>query len=217
MTRRRSLALPIAALVLFAAVAAWQVGRWRSSPGAGGALASDDGLPLLGRVPPFELTSQDGRPVRRTDFSGRPWVVDFVFTRCAGQCPPMTAAMAGLARRTADAPALRFLSVSVDPTRDTPEALRAYGERHAADFTRWTFGRADEGAVRALARDGFKLAVEAGSPGDPEPILHSSRFILVDAQGSIRGYYDGLDPAAVDRLESDARSLLRGESSGSPR
>jgi protein SCO1/2 len=63
--------------------------------------------------------------------------------------------------------------------------------------------------VRALAGDGFKLAVVDGHADDPEPILHSSRFVLVDGRREIRGYYDGLEAGGVEKLLADARRLAR--------
>ena len=63
--------------------------------------------------------------------------------------------------------------------------------------------------VRPLATEGLKLVVDHNAEGEPQGILHSDRFVLVDADLQIRGYYDGLDPAAVDRLTGDIRTLLR--------
>ncbi len=107
---------------------------------------------------------------------------------------------------------IRFVSFSVDPKRDTWEVLARYARRYHADPSRWIFVTGQAEAIYKLSRQGFKLGVDENAPDAPniavEPILHSSRFVLVDAQGSIRGYYDTEEPNAVTRLNADTRALL---------
>lgn len=166
-------------------------------------------LPKHGRVPDFAFTSERGRPVAARDLEGRAWVADFIFTRCGGYCPMMSERMAALASSLKDEPGLRFVSFDVDPEHDSLADLVTYSRQHHADPERWTFLRGDRAAVRAVAGDGFKLAVMDGHAGDPEPILHSSYFVLVDARREIRGYYDGLESVSVEKLLADARRLAR--------
>lgn len=163
--------------------------------------------PLFGEVPGFELVDQEGRAVTRETLLGVPWVADLVFTRCALVCPRMTAAMARLDRRLPPE-GVRLVSVSIDPAHDTPEVLAAYAARHGAS-PRWRFLTGEHAAVRALARDGFKLGV-AEVKGETDPglaLTHSDRFVLVDAAGRVRGYYDPFDDAALARLERDLDAL----------
>jgi cytochrome oxidase Cu insertion factor (SCO1/SenC/PrrC family) len=167
-------------------------------------------LPILQSVTDFTLTASDGSRVRRADLLGKPWVVDFIFTTCAGACPVMSGELARVQQGLAPGFPVRFVSITVDPAHDTPEVLRAYAERFGADPARWLFltGKAD--AIYALARDGFGLA--AGPNPDPgqadAPVFHSSRLVLVDAAGKVRGYYDGVDAADVDRLAHDLKRVL---------
>lgn len=167
-------------------------------------------LPHLFPVPAFALTSEQGRPVTRADLEGSAWIADFVFTRCGGTCPLMTQKMAGLAAELKSVETLRFISFDIDPDRDGLPELAAYAKAAGADPARWSFLRGEKPAIVALARDGFKLAVVDGDPKDPEPVLHSTRFVLVDAAGMIRGYYDSTDPEAMRRLQADARRLASG-------
>lgn len=193
---------------------------------AGGPL---EALAVYGEVPAFSLSGIDGRSVTKESLLGRPWIVDFIFTRCAGTCPAMSSSMSRLQSEFADVPALRFVSVTVDPEYDTPEVLGGYAEGVAADPERWFFATGEKSAIYRLSKEGFHLgaadpaddaaAVAAGSdppPGAPgaddvytEEIMHSTRFVLVDAQAQIRGYYDGLDPSAMAALARDARILAR--------
>jgi protein SCO1/2 len=176
-----------------------------------GVMSRGRGLPLPkhGRVPDFAFTSESGRPVAARDLDGKAWVADFIFTRCGGSCPMMSERMAALAASFKDENRIRFVSFDVDPDHDSIADLAAYARQHRADPERWMFLRGERPGVRALAGDGFKLAVVDGHADDPEPILHSSHFVLVDKGREIRGYYDGLESASVERLIADARRLAR--------
>ena len=205
---RLSPALSVALVVLL--VAGVAAGSWYllRRPAGG------PDLPRIGDAPAFSLVSEQGKPVTQADLAGKVWIADFVFTRCGGSCPILSARMAALAERTRDVAELRFVSFGVDPEYDTPEVLAGYGRKLGADPARWTFLHGPRPLVRSLIRDGFKLAVEDAPADSVEPILHSTRFVLVDGEGTIRGYYDGMDQPPVDQLEKDARALaaaLRGD------
>jgi protein SCO1 len=169
--------------------------------------ASD--LPKMGHVPDFGFVSERGRPVAARDLEGKVWIADFIFTRCGGTCPAMSERMAALADSLKDDPKVAFVSFDVDPEHDSLADLATYSRQHRADPDRWTFLRGGRPAVRALAGDGFKLAVVDGHADDPEPILHSSHFVLVDGKREIRGYYDGLEAGGIEKLGGDARRLAR--------
>jgi protein SCO1/2 len=164
-------------------------------------------IPQYGRLPEFALLNQRGEPVTRDTLAGRVWVADFIFTRCAGQCPMMTAIMVRLAAQLHDAPAVQLVSITVDPTWDTPEVLARYAHAHAAIADRWLWLTGSREAITRLCVDGFKLSVDDASGTPQEPITHSTRLVLVDAHGVIRGYYDTADAAALQRLPHDARRL----------
>ena len=121
----------------------------------------------------------------------------------------MSERMAALAASLKGENGIRFVSFDVDPEHDSVADLATYARQHRADPERWTFLRGDRPAVRSLAGEGFKLAVLDGHADDPEPILHSNRFVLVDSRREIRGYYDGGESASVEKLLADARRLAR--------
>jgi protein SCO1/2 len=167
-------------------------------------------LPRYYAVPAFDLVERSGRPATLAALRGQPWIADFIFTRCGGICPAMTARLAALRSRLLGTP-VRFVSFSVDPVHDTPEILARYAEAAGAGSD-WWFVTGPMPALHALSTQGFKLAAMEAGPGAPSadgPFLHSSKFVLVDAEGTIRGYYDSEDDAALRALEADARRLAR--------
>jgi protein SCO1/2 len=165
-------------------------------------------LPVLGTVPAFALTERSGQPLRSADLAGHVWIADFVFTRCPDVCPALTARMARLQPAASGADAVRLVSFSVDPLHDTPEVLHAYAERAGARGD-WLFVTGSRDAVASLLRDGFRVAFADDGP-PTAPITHSDRFVLVDRELRIRGYYHGSDPEDVDRLARDAVDLRDG-------
>jgi cytochrome oxidase Cu insertion factor (SCO1/SenC/PrrC family) len=178
---------------------------------AGGTAA---GLADYGVVPAFDLVSQTGAAVRLDDLLGRVWVADFIFTRCASTCPMMNAQMERLAQKLGPDAPVRMVSFSVDPERDTVERLAEYSEAYSADPERWLFLTGEKQAIRQLIQKGFHLGVDDAAPEDvaqgAEPILHSTRFVLVDARGTIRGYYNGVEDEALLQLVRDIERLTSG-------
>jgi len=164
--------------------------------------------PVLGEVPPFELTGSDGEPVRRADLTGAPYVVDFVFTRCVTSCPLMTSQMQTVGEGLEEGREFRRVSISVDPAYDTPEVLSAFEKARGLPAS-WWFLTGEPDRVLALIRDGFHLVAEPTSGNAIEPIAHSTRFVLVDGEHRIRGYYEGLEAEQVSRLDRDLRHLAR--------
>lgn len=169
-------------------------------------------LPIIATVPDFSFIDRDGSTISRQDFLGQPWVVDFIFTRCAAICPRMTYQMGRVVEALGDDTPVQFASFSVDPEHDTPEVLADYA-RHYEAPPRWHFLTGDREQLHALSREGFLLVIDdlpnpaAGS----DPIVHSNRFVLVDQQGQVRSYYDAFDDVELDRLLDDIDELLAGE------
>ena len=163
--------------------------------------------PSYGTVPDFALTDQVGRPVTRSTLAGSVWVADFIFTRCAGQCPLMSSRMAELQQAFADLPAVQLVSFTVDPEHDTSETLAAYARHYGASESRWRWLTGERDAIWRLAREGFRLGVSEDGTAE-EPITHSVRLVLVDQAGRVRGYYDATDADAAQRLRGDVRRLL---------
>ena len=106
---------------------------------------------------------------------------------------------------------VHLVSFTVDPEKDAPEVLRSYAEKLQAQPSRWDFLTGPKSAIYKLSRDGFKLAVSNGGAETGTPV-HSTRMILVDRRGDIRGYYDATEADAVTKLLADTNHLLREQS-----
>lgn len=159
-------------------------------------------LPYLGRVPDFDFVNQDNQPVSLNSLKGKITVVDFIFTRCKGPCPLMATNMSDLYNYFTDEHPVQFMSVSVDPEFDSLSVLKDYAEENNVSDNRWFFLHGTIENVIALCEGGFMLAA------DDLPGNHSTKFILVDKQGMIRAYYDGLDVEAVNALKADIVRLM---------
>lgn len=174
--------------------------------------SGDERLKQYGPVPDFKLTERSGKDVRLAELRGKIWIADFIYTTCTDTCPLQTAAMAKLQKEYADKPGVQLVSVTVDPERDTPQILSAYAAKHEADAQRWFFLTGQREQIIHLIRDGFHLSV-AGLPDGAEQsgmISHSPRFVLIDKNTQIRGYYDSREMEAFVRLKNDVETLLKG-------
>jgi protein SCO1/2 len=164
-------------------------------------------LPTIGSVPNLVMLDEQGRVMNLSSLTGSVWIADFIFTRCAGQCPLMSGRMAALQKEFAGVPGVRLVSFTVDPEYDTPERLAAYARQYGARPAQWSFLTAERDTVWRLAREAFRLGVnDEGVP--EEPIAHSVRLAIVDQQGKVRGTYDASDEAALARLTEHVRTLL---------
>lgn len=185
-------------------------GAGAPDPAAAAAQADDGtGLPVLSVLPEFELVDQDGAPLTRARLAdgGEPWVVDFIFTSCAGICVPMTRGLVDL--QEAGLPA-RYLSVSVDPRVDSPPVLSAFRAKWGGDVRRWLLATGSHEQVKRLGDEGFRLPVETGTRLTPEgypDIFHSGRYALLDGQGRVRGTYEHDDALERERLRRDLAAL----------
>ena len=171
-----------------------------------------EGLKNFGTVPDFSLMERSGKPFGLVDLRDKIWIANFIYTNCKDTCPLQSAEMAGLQNDLADKADIKLVSISVDPERDTPQALSQYAERFKADPDRWLFLTGEKREIYRLAQEGFRLsAVPASNAGQENgaSILHSARFVLVDGKAQIRGYYQSTDAEAIKRLSRDLKKLLR--------
>ena len=146
-----------------------------------------------------ELTERSGDLVKSEDLLGSPYVVSFFFTTCPSICPQQNTKLKELqdAFRGQD---VKFLAISVDPEKDTPEVLREYAARYGADPEQWLFLTGDLNYIRRIAAEIFQQPVDKG--------FHTERFVLVDSAGKIEGMYSWRESLQLTKLRDTIEKML---------
>jgi protein SCO1/2 len=162
-------------------------------------------LSKIGPAPAFTLTAQDGRRLSLNELRAKVVVVTFIYASCADSCPLLTARMATLQDDLgADfGPKVFFVSITVDPERDTPEVLTRYAQAHGANLSGWAFLTGTPDEIRGVARQ-YGIYYKKQAAGDVD---HTFLTSLVDQSGTLRVQYLGIrfNP---DELLRDLQSLL---------
>lgn len=205
---------------------------WRFLPAAHNARNPENDV-HFGAAPQFVLTDQNGNPFSSESLKGKVWLTNFIYTRCFEECPLLTSRMKTVAdlleREKLLGGKVEILSISVDPTYDTPERLREYAQRYEIATPAWHFLTGDKDDIKNLLVKGFRVAAdwggqasvprslfglgvaEAHSPDDDHglsDITHSERVVLVDPDGIMRAYFPGLDVAPADVVRQ-VKALVR--------
>lgn len=163
-------------------------------------------------IPPFQFTDQNGRTVNSTDLEGKIYAATFIFTRCPGPCPAISANMAKIHNTFRGHPNVRLLSFSLDPEHDTVDVLRTYAEAFDAPDSNWHFLTGPKETLHTLSRDGFFSAVqevtreEAAEVG---PIIHGTRICIVDGSGRMVAAYNGVTPEGTQQAIDEINRLLK--------
>lgn len=158
------------------------------------------------RIPAFSFSDQNGQTVTEASLDNRITVVDYFFSHCPSICPKMTANLRGLQQELSEVPEFQILSFTVDPVRDSAARLEKFAQRFGADARNWHFLTGAKPELYRLARKGFLITAQDGT-GDEDDFIHSEKFVLVDGQSRIRGFYDGTDAEQVQRLKKDILKL----------
>jgi protein SCO1/2 len=158
----------------------------------------------------FALTDRTGRRVTRAELDGKILVVDFLFTGCSLTCPVVNRCMAQIQQLTTNQPDVMLVSLTVDPRDDTVAALAKYGENFGADTNRWLFLTGDKAELYRLIAASF-LNQDLNDPFNAMPgnFSHTDRIALVDAQGRLRGFFDGLNPNAAPAVVEEIGRLRK--------
>jgi protein SCO1/2 len=162
-------------------------------------------LPSYNKIPPFVLTSSTGEEFdSQTQLAGKIWIADFIFTSCTGPCPRMSSFMLRLQNEFRNLANVRLISFTVDPATDVPAVLAEYARRYKAEPGRWYFLTGPRETLHKLSREAFLLGDVSGN------LEHSTRFVLLDKQGTVRGYYMSGQLDDMNKLVADTRRLAKG-------
>ena len=170
-------------------------------------------LPDLGAMTDFTLTNQDNKSVTLSSLRGNICIADVIFTRCAGQCLTMSSSMKEIQSELPDSLPVKLVSLTTDPAFDSPGVLKKYGARYGAQDGRWIFLTGEKAELHRATFDGLKLAAVEKSAADQtdanDLFIHSTKLVLIDKDGRIRGYYDGSERESVAEAIAAARQLAR--------
>ncbi len=159
--------------------------------------------PVISQAQDFELIDSTNHPFGSAQLKGKIWIAQFFFTTCSGICPITTGKMAMIYRSYNLNKKVAFVSITVNPDNDTPEVLTKYSQKYHADTKQWHFLTGPIQKIEEISVKNFKIGnVE-------EPVFHSGYFVLVDALGRIRGYYNGTDMEGTKNLFRDISVLLK--------
>ena len=165
---------------------------------------------LFHTVPKFALTDQLGRECSHRDVEGKVRLVDAFFTACPTICPVISSQLARVHDRLAAdglSDRVALLTHTVDPANDTPERMRRYADRLGADPDLWRFLTGPKDDLYDLLQEGYLLTALASDTA-AGGFFHSDQILIVDAEGHIRGTYDGTKTSDVDRMLENVYGLL---------
>lgn len=179
---------------------------------------TDQVLQKIGKVPSFELTNQNGQTISNQSMLGKVYIVEFFFSTCPTICPKMNENMKLIEAQFLDREDFGIVSVTINPTNDTPEVLKKHAEELGIRHANWHFLTGDQNYIYEIANKGFNLYA-AQNPNVDGGFEHSGLFALVDKKGNIRSrkdnfgnpivYYDGLEPEGVQAILQDAKVLIK--------
>jgi len=178
----------------------------------------DNKLVNIGPAPKFELLNQDNKKITNETYKGKVYVLEFFFTTCPSICPKMNVSMLEIENNFFGNPNFGIVSITIDPSNDTPEVLKAHAKLLGVKSSNWNFLTGDKAYIFNLANKGFNLYAGENSKVNGG-FEHSGLFALMDKNGNIRCrkddfgnpilYYDGLDKKGVRDIQQDINILLK--------
>ncbi len=159
-----------------------------------------------GKIPNFSFTDQNGDVITNDSLKGKLYIADFFFASCPNECLQMAKNLQKVQDAFKDNSKVVIVSFSTDPYNDTTEVLKRYAENLGALPNQWYFLRGAQEKVFKLAKEGFKLPADIKD--NPSDIIHSPYFVVVDAKGQIRNYYDGTDETEVNVMITNVSMIM---------
>jgi protein SCO1/2 len=152
------------------------------------------------------MTDSQGHRFDSKALLGKVWIADVIYTHCPAECPRMTSEMHRVEQQLTNQDDVRLVSISIDPQRDTPPVLNDFAQRFGGPSKQWIFLTGSPATVHLIAYQTFHVGDVLGK------IEHSTKFVLVDKRGYIRGYYSAFDPDSIATLLKDTAALQHARS-----
>jgi len=168
------------------------------------------------KVANFHLINQLGDTVSLYDLKGKLVVMNYFFTSCGSVCPQLTQnirkmqqsfAKGGDDESTPDSNIVQFVSFSVDPQTDSVARLKKYADHYQVDPGNWWLLTGNRDSIYNYAFQELKVDKFDDVPINPD-FVHTTRFVLIDKNFNVRGYYNGLDSTSLDKLSKDIGLLM---------
>ncbi len=162
--------------------------------------------PLNYKLNSFSYMDQNEENYGLTDLKGKVWIADFIFTSCETVCPPMTAHMSKLQQevKTQGLKNVEFISFSVDPQKDSPQALKAYVNKFNGDLSNWHLLTGyTQKEIKSFAMKNFKVFVQ--KPKDTDQIIHGTSFFLISQEGIVKKNYNGVSDVPYTQIIKDIK------------
>ena len=167
-------------------------------------------LPVISYVEPFKLTNQDGKPVSERELEGKVCLVEYFYTTCKSICPYMNNNMKKVYEQYKNLPGFLIVSYTSDPETDSAQRLKAYADSLKVDTNHWWFLTGRKDSLYKLARNSYKLDDPKNNlQSIDDQFIHTQIWALVDKNGQVRKYYDGLKSEEIKELEDDIPALLK--------
>lgn len=155
----------------------------------------------------FSLINQNGETITEDDYKDRIYVADFFFTTCQTICPIMTDHMVQIQEALAQDNNVLLLSHTVTPEIDSVPQLKKYAIEKGVNDEKWNLVTGDKKEIYDLARKSYLVAKD--NPYEEFDLIHTENFVLVDKKKRIRGFYDGTDSEAIEKLLEDIQILKK--------
>lgn len=149
----------------------------------------------------FTAHNSNGSEFSSAELKGKYWLVNYFFATCEEICPKVNSSVALLNAKYGEKEDIEFVSITVDPENDNDSVLNDYKKRFNGTKN-WSFLRMPIDTLVNVSTKNFGVGHLS------EPSLHSTRLILVDKEGIIRGYFDGLDSTEIRKLDNHLEKLL---------
>ena len=159
------------------------------------------------KIPEFSFINQNGETVTNKTYNGSIYIADFFFTSCPGICPKLTKNMAILQEGYKNDDAIKLLSHTVMPWKDSVSVLKDYGLKNNVNSDKWHLVTGDKDALYNMARTGYFADEDFTKTQDESSFIHTENFVLVDKDGYIRGVYNGTLEIDVERLKRHIKIL----------
>lgn len=168
------------------------------------------------RTANIRLQNQLGDTVSLYDKKGKIIVIDLFFTRCGSICPKLTTNMAKLQRsfitggdirKKIDTSIVQFFSLSVDPERDSVSVLKTYADKYGVNHDNWWMLTGSKDSIYKFVFEELKVDKFSDEPISPD-FIHTGRFVVLDKEYKVRGYYNGLDSSSISKLARDIGLLM---------